>query len=94
MLLQSHPHSSESVLPGEISLLPALPDAWPAGRITGLRARGGFEVDLVWKDEKLTEATIRADRDGMCGVRYDGRSASVKVEAGKDVRVGADLAVK
>ena len=89
MLLQSHPHSSESVLPGEISLLPALPDAWPAGRITGLRARGGFEVDLVWKDEKLTEATIRADRDGMCGVRYAPREEQKQV-----AQVGADLAVK
>lgn len=62
MLLQSHG--------GEIELLPALPDTWPRGRVTGLRARGGFTVDQSWRDGALHEAVITAGRDGPCTVRY------------------------
>jgi alpha-L-fucosidase 2 len=61
MLIQSHL--------GEIHLLPALPDAWKEGQVKGLRARGGFGVDISWEDHRLASARITALTDGTCKIR-------------------------
>ena len=62
MLLQSHT--------GEIELLPALPAAWPAGSVTGLRARGGFEIAMKWQNGRLTSAAATSKLGKPCRLRY------------------------
>jgi alpha-L-fucosidase 2 len=86
MLLQSHAFAGASS-PGagagararhpapetpELHLLPALPDAWPGGRVTGLRARGGFEVDLEWRDRQLVSAQVKSRQGHPCRLRAPG----------------------
>ncbi len=61
-----------------IHLLPALPSAWPSGEARGLLARGGFEVDIVWRDGRLAEARIRSSSPRACRVRYRGRTLIVQ----------------
>jgi alpha-L-fucosidase 2 len=67
MFLQSHE--------GYIALLPALPTAWPKGSVRGLRARGGFEVDITWNQGAITGAKVRALRSAPCHIRAAARMA-------------------
>jgi len=84
MLLQSRPLAADGAAEKfEIDLLPALPSAWPTGSVTGLQARGGFEVDETWKDGKLVEAKIHSLRGGTTQLRYGTVTTEIKLGKGK-----------
>lgn len=71
------PDESLASAPYIIHLLPALPSAWPKGSVRGLRARGGFEVDIEWKDGQLVQATILAKRSGSFRIYDQGKLSKV-----------------
>lgn len=95
MLLQSH-RVETSNLKNEIriiDLLPALPKAWPTGSVKGLCARGGFEVDVEWKDGALTKAVIRSKLGYPCKVRYAGLEVTLSNRKGSTVVLDGDLQI-
>lgn len=83
MLLQSHT--------GTLHLLPALPTAWPAGRIEGLRARGHLTLDLDWNDGALARATLTSHSGGLCKLRYRDVVVDLPTEPGRTYTLSKDL---
>ncbi|HEX3084358.1 MAG TPA: glycoside hydrolase family 95 protein, partial [Pyrinomonadaceae bacterium] len=83
MLMQSHAD--------ELHLLPALPKAWPSGTVKGLRARGGFEVDIQWRAGKLSAATIRSVNGTDCQVRYGDTVVPLRISPGRAARLNGTL---
>jgi alpha-L-fucosidase 2 len=78
MLLQSQ----ETTKDGEpvLELLPALPASWHTGKVSGLRARGNFQVDMEWKDGKVTTYRIASAEPHEVSVRMNGQTRTVKAE--------------
>lgn len=83
MLLQSHA--------GEIHLLPALPSAWKIGSVKGLCARGGFAVDMDWKDGRLTKAVIHSTTGTNSQIRYGNTVGTVSLKPGQSVTLNEQL---
>ena len=84
MLMQSHistltPHLST------IELLPACPQEWKDGSVSGLCARGGYEVSFTWKDGKVCDYTVKAKRPGSLTLLYNGQQKTMKLKAGQQV---------
>ena len=86
MLLQSHA--------GALHLLPALPAAWPAGSVRGLRARGGFEMEIAWRGGKLTRAVILSPLGGPCTVRLGEQEVTFDTHPGKRYALNGTLTVE
>ncbi len=70
----------------EIEFLPALPAAWPSGKVKGLRARGGFEVDVTWENGRLAGASLISLNGGTAILRHRGATREVKLEKGGQFR--------
>jgi len=86
MLVQSHRRTTDGTR--IIELLPALPDAWPTGSVTGLRARDGFEVDLAWRAGQLTTATLHSTLGRSVVVRQGETESRHTTRPGEVVTIG------
>ncbi|KAA6300575.1 MAG: hypothetical protein EZS26_003279 [Candidatus Ordinivivax streblomastigis] len=82
-LIQSHA--------GEINLLPALSTNWVTGSVSGLRACGGYEVNMEWKDGVLIKTEIKNPKGGEIPIRYQNKIVTVKVELGKTLKLNKEL---
>jgi alpha-L-fucosidase 2 len=79
--------------PAQIELLPALPPQWPTGKVAGLRARGGFEVKVQWREGKLVSAEIKnTGAKASVDVTYGDKTTHLTLEAGASQSLDAQLA--
>ena len=70
-----------------ITLLPALPKVWSKGSVTGIRARGGYELSMKWENSMVTELKIKSVKKGSVKLHINGRAMTIKTKAGKTTRV-------
>ncbi len=78
----------------QVYLLPALPDAWRSGSVSGICARGGFEISMRWKDGKLSDATVRSKSGNKCTLSYQGKVVTFATVAGSEYRLDGALILK
>jgi alpha-L-fucosidase 2 len=64
-----------------------LPNAWKNGKVAGLRARGGFQVDMAWQNGRLISATIHSDAGEPCSVLYGAKAMDLKIKKGESVTI-------
>ena len=70
-----------------IELLPALPEQWKDGSVSGLCARGGYELAFEWKDGRVTTCTVKAKKSGTITLLYNGRQQTIKLKAGQTRKI-------
>jgi len=92
MLLQSHQKSADGRI--VIDILPALPDAWNKGLVTGLRARGGLEVGFDWDNGRVRELKIKATRDQGISLTCNGRESSHSLKTGESLSLSLNSNLK
>ncbi len=85
MLLQSHE--------GFLRILPALPKAWSAGEIKGLKARGNFTVDISWSDNKLKSLRLKSPKDKTVKIKYADIEKNISLNANKAVELDKSLVI-
>ncbi len=76
---------------GELDILPALPKVWDKGTIRGLRARGGFEVDIEWENNTMKNITIKSLLGNLCTLRYNDKSVNFETEKDQLIRLDENL---
>lgn len=86
MLLQSHG--------GEVSLLPALPKAWPDGSVKGICARGGFVLDIFWQNGNLSRVKALSKLGNPCNIRYQDKTVQFETKKGKTYSLNGNLEIK
>ena len=87
MLMQSHCNLQSDKLQCTIELLPACPGAWKEGKVSGLCARGGYEVSFEWKGGYVRNCEIKAKKAGTVTLLYNGQQKTVKLKAGQTQNV-------